>query len=94
MKVSQFNYKQHTGLATIFTAETEDELIFLENLRSLIENEEGVLSRKSFSFDNGSMSLDIDKKQSRQRKKSNNPPAAAGTTRARAKGKSTADNNK
>ena len=83
VKVNQFSYKQQTGLATIFTAETEDELIFLENLRSLIENEEGILSRKSFTFDNGTMSVDIDRKPAKPRQKKVTSPAAArvkGTT--------------
>lgn len=95
MKVTQFSYKQQTGLATMFTAETEDELIFLENLRSLIENEEGILSRKSFSFDNGSMSIDIDKKQTRPRRSANGQTAHAITTaRGKSKSKSTPDTTK
>lgn len=70
MKVGQFHYKQQTGLATLFTAETEEEKAMLNNLRTLIENEEGVLSRKSFSFEDGTMSIDIDKKVVRTKKPS------------------------
>lgn len=94
MKVTQFSYKQQTGLATMFTAETEDELIFLENLRSLIENEEGILSRKSFSFDNGSMSIDIDKKHTRPRKSTNGQTKHATTASGKSKSKSTPDTTK
>lgn len=65
MKVGQFNYKQQTGLATIFTAESEEEIKMLEKLKTLIEDGEGVLSRKSFSFEDGIMSIDIDKKQTK-----------------------------
>lgn len=65
MKVGQFNYKQQTGLATIFTAETEEEIKMLEKLKALIEGGEGILSRKSFSFEDGVMSIDIDKKQTK-----------------------------
>lgn len=94
MKVTQFSYKQQTGLATMFTAETEDELIFLENLRSLIENEEGILSRKSFSFDNGSMSIDIDKKQTRSRRSATGQTNHATTASGRGRSKSTPDTTK
>lgn len=94
MKVTQFSYKQQTGLATMFTAETEDELIFLENLRSLIENEEGILSRKSFSFDNGSMSIDIDKKQTRSKRSATGQTTHATTARGGGRIKSTPDTTK
>lgn len=94
MKVTQFSYKQQTGLATMFIAETEDELIFLENLRSLIENEEGILSRKSFSFDNGSMSIDIDKKQTKSRRSATGQTKHATTASGRGRSKSTPDTTK
>lgn len=86
MKVGQFNYKQHTGLATLFTAETDEEMQMLENLRTLIENDEGVLSRKSFSFDDGTMSIDIDKKVSKPKRSNAGTNAGARGTRNKPKG--------
>ncbi|MGV2685430.1 hypothetical protein GNF82_13660 [Clostridium perfringens] len=69
MKINQFSYKQQTGLATIFTPENEEEAAFIEKLQALIEKEEGVLSRKSFTFEeNGVMSIDIDKKVTKKAK--------------------------
>lgn len=90
MKVGQFSYKQQTGLATIFTAETEDEILMLEKLRSLIEDGEGILSRKSFSFEDGEMSIDIDKKTVKQ----TNPLSVRATIVTGAKGKGTRSKDK
>lgn len=63
MKVSQFKYRQHTGVATVFKAENEEETAIIQVLKELIEDEKGALSRKCFTFDldTDSMSIDMEK---------------------------------
>lgn len=61
MEVTQISLKQHTSNVTIFKATSEEEIKALEVLADLIQNEGGVLSRKSFTFDEGVMTVEIDK---------------------------------
>lgn len=78
MQINQFKYRQGTGVATIFTAETEAEQDILETLQSLIEGEKGALSRKCFTFDEetNSMSIDMEKYNENSRRFKNKVTAA------------------
>lgn len=71
MKVNQFTYRQNTGVATMFKAESDEEAAILEVLRILIDEEDGALSRKCFTFDmeTGTMSMDIEKYTNGMRRK-------------------------
>lgn len=96
MKLAQFKYRQNTGVATVFTAETEEEMNMLEVLRELIEDEKGALSRKCFTFDqeSDSMSIDMEKYTATSRRyktKKAEDAAAAETTTPKRRGAAKAD---
>lgn len=73
MRVQQFKFRKNTGVATAFIAETEDEQAILDVLKDLIEDGNGILSRNSFSFEDNTMGIDMN----RAKPKTSTPPAPA-----------------
>ncbi len=75
MRVQQFKFRKNTGVATAFIAETEDEQAILDVLKDLIEDGNGILSRNSFSFEDNTMGIDMNR--AKPKPKTITPPAPA-----------------
>ena len=75
MRVQQFKFRKNTGVATAFTAETEEEQAILDVLKDLIEDGNGILSRNSFSFEDNTMGIDMNR--AKPKPKTSTPTATA-----------------
>lgn len=90
MKVQQFKYRKNTGIASIFTAETPEEEQVLSVLKELIEGEQGVISRQSFTFEDNTMTIDSQRYQERNGNKigaNGKPITGVGTGKGKGKKK-------
>ena len=62
MKATQFDYHNHMGVCTVLNAETDGEKLLIKQLEELIKGNEGIFSRKCFSFEDGELILEINRK--------------------------------